>query len=258
MAANHEFSCGQFEINLWHSEALDAADRAFRFKTAVQELARQRGQARHLHGQAVQRRGRLRASTSTSPPGPTTATPLFDDPTGEDGLSDDRASAIAGVLAHAPALAALLQPDDQLLQALRPGHPGALADRLGPGQPQRHDPDPAGARPGVADGAAARRRQRPTPTWPIAGLLAAAYLGIRDKLEPPATLEGYGYDTEQGRACCPATSPPRSTPWRPTPTCADLLGEPFVAAFCTYKRNELERFSHWVTDWEFREYAYHL
>ncbi len=25
-----------------------------------------------------------------------------------------------------------------------------------------------------------------------------------------------------------------------------------------YKRNELERFSHYVTDWEFREYAYHL
>ncbi len=41
VAANHEFSSGQFEINLWHSEALDAADRAFRFKTAIQELARQ-------------------------------------------------------------------------------------------------------------------------------------------------------------------------------------------------------------------------
>ena len=24
------------------------------------------------------------------------------------------------------------------------------------------------------------------------------------------------------------------------------------------KRNELERFSQFVTDWEFREYAYHL
>ena len=40
VAANHEFASGQFEINLWHSEALDAADRAFRFKAAVKELAR--------------------------------------------------------------------------------------------------------------------------------------------------------------------------------------------------------------------------
>ena len=40
VAANHEFSAGQFEINLWHSGALDAADRAFRFKAAIKELAR--------------------------------------------------------------------------------------------------------------------------------------------------------------------------------------------------------------------------
>ena len=38
----------------------------------------------------------------------------------------------------------------------------------------------------------------------------------------------------------------------------DVLGGAFATTFLTYKRNELERFSHWVTDWEFREYAYHL
>src|SRR5579875_868674 len=41
-AANHEFAPGQFEINLGHSPALDAADRAFRLKSAVQEVARHR------------------------------------------------------------------------------------------------------------------------------------------------------------------------------------------------------------------------
>jgi glutamine synthetase len=44
VAANHEFCSGQFEINLWHTGALRAADNAFRFKSAVKELARQRGQ----------------------------------------------------------------------------------------------------------------------------------------------------------------------------------------------------------------------
>ena len=39
-AANHEFCGGQFEINLGHSAALDAADRSFRLKSAVQEIAR--------------------------------------------------------------------------------------------------------------------------------------------------------------------------------------------------------------------------
>ena len=36
---------------------------------------------------------------------------------------------------------------------------------------------------------------------------------------------------------------------------AGILGKQFVETFLTYKRNELERFHHWVTDWEFREYA---
>lgn len=38
----------------------------------------------------------------------------------------------------------------------------------------------------------------------------------------------------------------------------EALGEYFVTSFITYKRNELERFSRFVTDWEFLEYAYHL
>jgi glutamine synthetase len=36
---------------------------------------------------------------------------------------------------------------------------------------------------------------------------------------------------------------------------ADVLGGYFVSSFGACKRNEVERY---VTDWEFREYAYHL
>ena len=39
---------------------------------------------------------------------------------------------------------------------------------------------------------------------------------------------------------------------------ADVLGDYFVTSFLAYKRNEIERFERFVTDWEFREYAYHL
>jgi glutamine synthetase len=37
-----------------------------------------------------------------------------------------------------------------------------------------------------------------------------------------------------------------------------VLGDYFVTSFLIYKRNEIERFERFVTDWEFREYAYHL
>src|SRR6185312_12312722 len=42
-AGNHEFSPSQYEINLWHGEALDAADRTFLFKTAVKDIVARSG-----------------------------------------------------------------------------------------------------------------------------------------------------------------------------------------------------------------------
>jgi glutamine synthetase len=39
---------------------------------------------------------------------------------------------------------------------------------------------------------------------------------------------------------------------------ASVLGGYFVSSFLAYERNEIERFERFVTDWEFREYAYHL
>ncbi|EQD32789.1 Glutamine synthetase, catalytic region domain protein, partial [mine drainage metagenome] len=85
--ANHEFSSGQFEINLWHCIATEAADRAFRFKSAIKEMGRQTnklatfmakpfngesGSGFHLHFSILDDLGR----------------PLFEDKGGPDGLSD--------------------------------------------------------------------------------------------------------------------------------------------------------------------------
>ncbi|MFH4189136.1 hypothetical protein WAJ24_22460, partial [Acinetobacter baumannii] len=41
-AANHEFMNSQYEINLHHAPALTAADRAFRLKCAVKDVAAMR------------------------------------------------------------------------------------------------------------------------------------------------------------------------------------------------------------------------
>jgi len=95
------------------------------------------------------------------------------------------------------------------------------------------------------------------PYLVIAGLLAAAYLGIRDELSPPAKLEGYGYDTSKADKL-PESLGAALDALEDDADLAELLGPEFVATFLAYKRNELERFGQWVTDWEFREYAYHL
>ena len=151
VTANHEYSSGQFEINLWHSEALDAADRAFRFKSAVKELARQEGKLATFMGKPFNDEGgsgfHIHFSTWTDD-----GVPIFDDP------DDDARTVQHGPVGHRrgtrprPRSGRDPQPDDQLLQAARARHVRALARRLGPGQPQRNDPHSTRARPRVADG----------------------------------------------------------------------------------------------------------
>ncbi len=255
VAANHEFSSGQFEINLWHSDALDAADRAFRFKCGVQELSRRSGKMAtfmakpfndeggsgfHIHFSTVDDDGK----------------PLFDDPNGPDGLSDIARSAIAGVLAHAPALAAVHNPT---INSYKRFGPDTLAPWL---IDWGLDNRSAMVRIPPERGRASRMELRlgdasANPYLAIASLLAAAYLGIRDGLQPPAKLEGYGYDTTKADML-PGDLATAIDALEKDQDIADMLGPTFVAAFVAYKRNELQRFGQYVTDWEFREYAYHL
>ena len=39
---------------------------------------------------------------------------------------------------------------------------------------------------------------------------------------------------------------------------AEVLGRPLVDTFLAYKRDEIDRFNSWITDWEFHEYTYHI
>jgi glutamine synthetase len=255
VAANHEFSSGQFEINLWHSEALDAADRAFRFKTGVQELGRMNGRLVTFMAKPYNDEGgsgfHIHFSTWSDD-----GDPLFDDPDGEDGISDVARSAVAGVLAHAPAMAALLNPT---INSYKRFGPDTLAPWL---VDWGLDNRSAMVRIPPERGRASRMELRlgdasANPYLAVAAFLGAAYLGIRDKLEAPAKLEGYGYDTTKADML-PQDLATAINALEADHELADLLGPEFTKAFVAYKRNELERFGRWVTDWEFREYSYHL
>jgi glutamine synthetase len=255
VAANHEFASGQFEINLWHSEALSAADRSFRFKSAIKELARQGGRLATFMAKPFNDEGGSGFHVHFSTWSPEGA-PLFDNPEGQDGLSDVARGAVAGVLAHAPALAALTNPT---INSYKRFGPDTLAPWL---VDWGLDNRSAMVRIPPERGRASRMELRlgdasANPYLAISGLMAAAYLGIRDKLEPPAKLEGYGYDTTKADRL-PADLASALDALESDTTMVEILGPEFVAAFLAYKRDELERFAHWVTDWEFREYTYHL
>ncbi|MFE2581404.1 glutamine synthetase family protein [Streptomyces sp. NPDC059378] len=255
VTGNHEFDGGQYEINLTHSEALDAADRAFRFKSAVKELARKEGNMAtfmakpfgdaggsgfHLHLSCENGEGRN----------------AFDDPAGTYGLSATARHAIAGILAHAPALAALANPTVNSYKRFGP-------DTLAPwlidwGLDNRS----AMLRVPPERGSGARLELRlgdasANPYLLIAGTVAAALLGVRAGEEPPPPLEGYGYDTARS-ATLPMNLADALDALEADTALTDVLGKDFTASFLSYKRDEVERFGRHVTDWEFAEYAYHL
>jgi glutamine synthetase len=254
-AANHEFSPGQFEINLGHSAAPDAADRAFRLKSAVQEIARRHDLLATFMAKPFNDEGGSGFHVHVSLNGADGGN-VFGDPDGPDGLSAAGRHAIGGVLRHAPALTALLNPTVNSYKRFGP-------DTLAPwlidwGLDNRS----AMVRIPPERGAAARMEVRlgdaaANPYLGIAAIGAAVYLGLRDKIEPPPKLEGYGYDPARAvplpqrlAAALDALAADREL--------AGVLGEFFTGSFLAYKRNEIERFERFVTDWEFREYAYHL
>ena len=180
----------------------------------------------------------------------------FDDPAGAHGLSAVARHAIAGIVAHAPALAALLNPTVNSYKRFGP-------DTLAPwlidwGLDNRS----AMVRIPPERGAGARLELRlgdasANPYLAIAATLAAALLGIRAGEEPPPPLEGYGYDTARS-ALLPTDLSAALDALEADTDLADLLGKDFTTSYLTYKRNEVERFQRHVTDWEFTEYAYHL
>ncbi|HEY1625036.1 MAG TPA: glutamine synthetase family protein [Streptosporangiaceae bacterium] len=254
-AANHEFSPGQFEINLTHSGLLDAADRAFRLKSAVQEIARHNdmlatfmakpfndegGSGFHVHVSVCDEAGRN----------------VFGDPDGTDGLSALGRHAIGGVLAHAPALSALLNPT---INSYKRFGPDTLAPWL---IDWGLDNRSAMVRIPPERGSAARMEVRlgdatANPYLGIAAIGAAVYLGISEKTEPPEKLQGYGYDASRS-PILPMRLPEALAALEADTALTDVLGQYFVQSFLTYKRNEIDRFERYITDWEFREYAYHL
>ena len=154
------------------------------------------------------------------------------------GLSDEARWAIGGILKHAPALAALLDPDGELVQAVRAGLARAVADRLGSRQPQL---DAAGAgRAGRDDaaGAAARRREREPvprrspvcsrpPTWALVDRIEPPRPSARVRVRPVEGAHAARHAARRARLSGEDTS------------MVEVLGEDFVRSYVDFKWEEV-------------------
>jgi glutamine synthetase len=255
-AGNHEFSPSQYEINLWHSEALNAADRTFLFKAGVKDFVYRNGKIAtfmgkpwsdeggsgfHLHFSVVNKKGENQ---------------MHD---GEE-LSEVAKYMIAGVLKNAAALTAFTNPTVNAFKRLGPdtlapyranwGYDNRSAMLRIP--PERESGTRLEIR--VGDGAA-------NPYLLIAAVLAAGLDGIDNKLTCPLAVEGYAYENDSAEVL-PLDFETALNALEANKALTDQLSAQIVETFLVLKRDEIERYraevedptTRDVTKWEQDEY----
>ncbi len=256
-AGNHEFAPSQYEINLWHGEALDAADRTFLLKAGIKDVCASRGvmgtflgkpwsdeggSGFHLHLSVTDIEGDM----------------MMDEPDGSPSVISQRMT--AGILEHAAALVAFCNPTVNAYKRLGPDTMAPYRANWGYDNRTTFVRLPPERGPGarievrVGDGAA-------NPYVVIAVVLAAALDGLRRQLDCPPASEGWSY-TDESRPALPMSLGAALDALAADRFLTDIIGEPFVAAFETLKRDEIARYEAAVDDpatrdttqWELDEY----
>jgi glutamine synthetase len=265
-AANHEYMSSQYEINVKHSAALDAADRAFMLRAAVKEIAAREGLLATFMGRPFSDQGGSGFHLHLSLNG-ADGHNAFSDDARADGLSPLAASFIAGVIAHAHGLQALLGPTVNAYKRILP-------DSLAPTHANwGHDNRTSFCRVPRERGSRARVEIRAGDGSANAHLITAAILlagldGIERDLAPPEPVVGDAYRADEEHAGTRlaldlgrALDALEADTWL-----VEQLGPALVSTFLAMKRFEVERFGDVVgeldptvvTPWEVEEYAAHL
>ena len=265
-AANHEFMSSQYEINVKHSGALDAADRAFMLRAAVKEIAVREGLLATFMGRPFADQGGSGFHVHLSLAGEDGRN-AFADEGGLDGLSPLAAEFTGGVIEHAAGLQALLGPTINAYKRLLP-------DSLAPTHANwGHDNRTAFCRVPRERGSRARVEIRAGDGSACAHLITAAILlagldGIERELVPPEPVVGDGYraDAEHAGSRLASGLGVALDALEADERLVEGLGRQLVATFVAMKRFEVERFAEQVgeldvevvSQWELEEYAAHL
>jgi glutamine synthetase len=264
-AANHEFMNSQYEINVEHSHAVDAADRAFMLKAAVKEIAAREGLLATFMGRPFGDQGGSGFHLHISLQGDDGQNAFADE--GPGGLSRLAASFVAGILEHAAGLQALLGPTVNAYKRILPDSLAPTHGNWG------HDNRTAMCRVPLERGARSRVEIRTGDGAACAHLITAALLaagldGIERELEPPEPVVGDAYRMDDAHAGSrlPADLGAALDALEADTWLTERLGTELVATFVAMKRFEVERFGEAVgeldpevvTAWEVEEYAAHL
>jgi glutamine synthetase len=243
----HEEGLGQMEINFRHGEALSLADQVFLFKRTLREAAfkhnlsatfmakplqNQPGSSMHIHQSMLDAQGNN----------------IF---VGEDGgISEALKHYIGGLQKYTKAVTALFAPNVNSYRRFLKDESAPVNMHWG------FDNRTVGLRVPETTGPNIRVENRvggadANPYLAMAATLACGYLGMKEKLEPSAPVEGSAYDKgtrELPRSLTEALIQlDRCEPLR------EIFGDRFVKAYLAVKEKENDNFMQVISSWE-REY----
>ena len=260
-ASYHEEAPAQHEIDFRYDEALHTADNVMTFKLAVKTIARRHG----LHATFMPKPkygvsgSGMHINMSLSKNGVN----IFDDPADEKGLSKEAYWFIGGIMKHIKGMSAVTNPLVNSYKRLVPGFEApvyiAWSEKnrsplirvpAGRGEETRielRSPDPA-ANPYIA----------------LALCLAAGLDGIRNKIEPPASVEQNLFDMtdvqkeEAGIETLPGSLLEAIHEMEKDEFVTQVLGEYFVTRYIETKKEEWKQYASHVTNWEIDQYLYRI
>lgn len=255
-AANQEHCRGQFEINMLHSEAVDAADRAFQMKVMVKELAERHGLLATFMGKPFNDDDssgfHIHLSLNDQ-----NGINLFTQPETEDHLSSLARHFLAGVLEHASALMAFFAPTINSYKRL--DETNSLVSTTAN---WAYDNRTSFIR--VPDDYETNTRfeirapdASSNPYLVIATSLLAGFDGIQRRLEPPHPIRGDARFASNVLAL-PRTLNASLAALRADAYLCEAISWPLVKVFLAIKEAEAKRFDSYVTEWELNEYMWHL
>lgn len=260
-ASHHEVAPAQHEIDFKYGPALSTADNIMTFKLVVKTMAKKHGlfasfMPKPLYG--VNGSG-MHTNMSLTKNGKN----IFDDPKGENGLSEEAYQFIAGIMKHIKGMTAVANPLINSYKRLVPGHEAPVyiawsatnrspliripASRGAGTRIELRSPDPAA-----------------NPYLLLALCLAAGLDGIKNQLKVPKAVKGNIFElTEQEMKRKKIESIPENLnqavkAMEADPFIREVLGDHVFTKYVEAKKAEWDHYRKQVTQWEISEYLYKI
>lgn len=260
-ASHHEVAPAQHEIDFKYDEALTTADNIMTFKLAVRTIAKRHGLFASFMPkpkQGVSGSG-MHINMSLSKDGKN----IFDDPSGELGLSKEAYYFIGGIMKHIKGMTAITNPLVNSYKRLVPGYeaPIYIAWSATNRSPLIRIPSTRGEGTRVE-----LRSPDPSanPYLALAVCLAAGLDGIRNQTMPPKGVQGNVFElTPEDKERLDIDSIPADLheaveEFKKDELIQSVLGEHISRKFVEAKEAEWTQYRAQVTPWEIEEYLYKI